>query len=280
MVSFGQNLTGYVEFTTTAKSGQTVEISHGEILDQAGNFYTENLRTAKQKLVYICKEGTQTFKPQHTFMGFRYIRLDQAPEDISCTAIVVHSDIKRTGFFTCGNEKINQLYRNIIWGQKGNFLDIPSDCPQRDERMGWTGDAQVFTRTTTYNFQVDKFFQKWLNDLRADQYENGLVPYIVPDVIKGTGCSAAWGDAAVICPWQLYLTYGDREVLQRQFDSMRRWAEYMHNCGDEPDLWDSSHDHFGDRLGLDVRKAGHVNRSLIVPYPGWCCHVPAQQSWK
>ncbi|MBE5040041.1 alpha-L-rhamnosidase [Ructibacterium gallinarum] len=247
VIDFGQNLTGYVEFKTTAKAGDRIVISHAEVLDKDGNFYTENLRGAKQLLQYTCRDGEQVYKPHFTFMGFRYIRLDECPENTEFTAIVVHSDIKRTGDFVCSNEKVNQLFHNIIWGQKGNFLDVPTDCPQRDERLGWTGDAQVFVKTASFNFNVNRFFEKWLADLSADQKEDGCVSDVVPNVLgeDHEDGSAAWGDAAVICPWQMYLTYGNKALLARQFESMKRWVEYSAKKG---------RTHYGDWLALDGEK--------------------------
>jgi alpha-L-rhamnosidase len=247
VVDFGQNLTGYVELTVTADGGEKIQISHAEILDADGNFYTDNYRTAKSQINYICKAGEQTYKPRFTFMGFRYIRLDECPIDITLKAIAVHSDMKRTGLFDCSNALVNKLFENTIWGQKGNFLDIPTDCPQRDERLGWTGDAQVFVKAASYNFDVHRFFRKWLSDLAADQRGDGSVPHVVPDVLSSKsnfmGGSAAWGDAAVVCPWQLYLTYGDKQILARQFESMRKWVKYSLQPGRE---------HYGDWLGLDA----------------------------
>ena len=247
IIDFGQNLTGYVEITVDSKEGEVVSLSFAEILDKDGNFYTANYRSAKSRYIYICKEGRQTYKPRFTFMGFRYIRVDSAPENTEFKAIAVHSDMKRTGFFECSDRLVNKLFENTIWGQKDNFLDIPTDCPQRDERLGWTGDAQVFAKAASYNFNVNRFFKKWLTDLRLDQFENGNVPAVIPNVLDRNGSevggSAAWGDAAVICPWQMYLTYGDIEILRDQFESMRKWVEYSRMTGRE---------HYGDWLGLDA----------------------------
>ncbi|MGI5894851.1 MAG: family 78 glycoside hydrolase catalytic domain [Candidatus Merdivicinus sp.] len=245
IVDFGQNLTGYVEFTVDGKEGEVISYRHGEILDQQGNFYNTNLRTAKQEISYICRNGRQTYKPHFTFMGFRYLCFDKLPESIRFTAIAVHSDMKRTGYISCGSALVNRLFQNIIWGQKSNFLDIPTDCPQRDERLGWTGDAQVFIRTASYNYDVERFFEKWLADLRADQLENGAVPHVIPNILgewESSVGSAAWGDAAIICPWQLYLTYGNRNILEKSYDSMKKWVEFSQN----PNRY-----HFGDWLALD-----------------------------
>lgn len=242
IVDFGQNLTGYVSITLSAHEGDQVSYSHGEILDKDGNFFNENLRNARQHITYICREGKQSYRPRHCFMGFRYLRIESAPEDISFQAVVVHSQLKRTGYLSSGNAKLNQLFRNIIWSNRGNFLDIPTDCPQRDERLGWTGDAQVFIKTACFNYDAERFFIKWLRDLRADQLENGSVPHVIPDILPGDDGSAAWGDAAVICPWTLYQMYGNPEILEEQFESMTKWVVFSEN---------HNRDHFGDWLALD-----------------------------
>jgi len=257
VIDFGQNITGYVEFTIDAVAGERVEISHAEVLDAAGNFYTENYTNAKAKLIYLCKNGKQTHKPPLTFYGFRYIRIDEFPGDPGnvnpddFTAIVVHSDIKRTGYLLSSNPMLNQLFSNIIWGQKGNFLDVPICGPQRDERLGWTGDAQVFIRAATYNFDVERFFVKWLKDLAACQGEDGFVPDVIPDVLQNEYANAAWGDAACICPWVIYLAYGNKEVLQNQFESMKMWLKYIKKITTVEDLWIGSAQRYGDWLGLD-----------------------------
>jgi len=254
VIDFGQNITGYVEFHVNGKSGDEVEISFAETLDKDGNFYTENYRSAKSKLYYICKDGEQSYKPKLTFFGFRYIRLDKfpttpKPEDF--TAIVIHSKMERTGWINSSNPLLNSFFENVIWGQKGNFLDIPTDCPQRDERLGWTGDAQVFIKTAAYNFDVRNFFNKWLKDLALAQLPNGLVPHVVPDCQKGEGGSAAWADAAVIIPWELYMIYGDPDILKQQWDSMEKWQNYITNHTEDQYLWTGGK-HFGDWLSLEL----------------------------
>ncbi len=262
VIDFGQNMTGYVEISLTAKKGDRIKISHAEVLDKEGDFYTENYRKAKALSEYICSDGKNIYKPTHNFFGFRYIRLDEYPvaakkEDF--TAIVVHSDIKRTGYLRSGHPLLNKLFSNIIWGQKSNFLDIPTDCPQRDERLGWTGDAQVFVKTASYNYDVEKFFKKWLRDLKADQGEDGLVPYVVPNVLKQTA-SAAWGDASVICPWQIYLAYGEKSVLEEQFSSMKKWVDYITSVTNDEYLWTGG-GHFGDWLALDAPDGNYKGSS-------------------
>ena len=245
VLDFGQNMSGIVEFELTAKSGDRVEMSPAEILDSEGNFFNENYRSAAGRIVYTCKDGMQKYAPHFMFQGFRYLRLDAWPfeirsiEDVrSVRALTLHSDLQRTGTFSCSDELVNQLFSNIIWGQKSNFLEIPTDCPQRNERCGWTGDAQVFIRTATYNYNVEKFFRKWLNDLKACQFPNGGVPLVIPDVVYDKEPAAAWSDAAVICPWQLYLTYGNLNILEDQFESMRAWVEFIRAQGTNEYLWE------------------------------------------
>ena len=254
VVDFGQEVTGYVKFTLEAKGHELIRIQHGEVLDKNGNFYNENYRSAKSEICYTCKKGTQTWHPTLTFFGFRYIKIEglsKVPKPEQFTAIVVYSNIRQTGTLNCSNSKLNQLFSNIFWGQKGNFLDVPTDCPQRDERLGWTGDAQVFVKAATYNYDVERFFRKWLRDMAADQRVNGAVGCSVPEYLPDIPPSAAWSDAATICPWQIYLTYGNADVLKEQFASMKGWVDYVTNVTTTPCLWTGG-EHFGDWLALDA----------------------------
>lgn len=254
VIDFGQEVTGYVEFTVDAKAGDEIRILHGEVLDQNGNFYNANYRSAKAEINYICREGVQTYHPVLTFFGFRYIKLDKFPGEVKpeqFTAVVVYSDIRKTGSLSCGDPQVNQLFSNIFWGQKGNFLDVPTDCPQRDERLGWTGDAQVFIKTASYNYDVEKFFFKWLHDMSADQGEDGSIGQVIPDYLRGFPSSAAWGDAATICPWQIYLTYGNKQILQDQFACMKKWVGFISANTTTEYLWTGG-THFEDWLGLDA----------------------------
>ncbi len=266
VIDFGQNLTGYVEFKIRGKKGDKASIQHAEVLDKDGNFYTENLRSAKQEIIYICDGEEHSYKPSLSFQGFRFIKLLNWPDTVNMadfTAIVVHSDMKRTGYFECSDKDVNQLFQNIVWGQRGNFLDVPTDCPQRDERLGWTGDAQAFMRTASYNFDVEKFFAKWLGDLAADQCEDGSVPHVIPDVLNKEGGSAAWGDASVICPWQMYLTYNNKAILEVQFDSMKKWIDFIQSRSKNY-IWNKGN-HFGDWLNLE-KEAGNkeADKRLIA----------------
>ncbi len=253
VLDFGQNMTGYLEITLDAKEGDEASFSFGEILDKDGNFYHANYRSAKALYKYICKDGRQTYKPSLTFYGFRYVRVDSYPTEIdpnNFTAVVVHSDMKRTGYIESSEPLLNQLFSNIIWGQKGNFLDIPTDCPQRDERLGWTGDAQVFIRTASYNYDVLKFFRKWLNDVKSEQYENGAVPDFIPSIYpRKPRISTAWADAIAICPWQCYLTYGNTDILENMFEPVCRWVDYITKTTTKPNLWFGGK-HYADWLEL------------------------------
>lgn len=252
VIDFGQNMTGYVEFRIKGTPGAQATISHGETLDRGGNFYNANYRSADAQIKFICDGEEHIYKSALTFFGFRYIRLENWPDEIkkeNFTAVVVHSDIRRTGYFECSDETVNKLFKNIIWGQKSNSLDVPTDCPQRDERLGWTGDAQVFVRTASLNFDVKRFFKKWLRDLAADQGRDGCVPHVIPNIFDDMGGSSAWSDAAVICPWEIYRTYGDKAVLEEQFDSMKAWIDWMRERSENGRR--SGGSHFGDWLGLD-----------------------------
>lgn len=262
VIDMGQNMVGWVRFTIQGLSGQEVTLQHAEVLDQVGNFYTDNLRNARQTIRYILKGGApEVYEPHFTFQGFRYVKLTGFGESIQLTdftGIVLHSDMERTGYFQCSDPLINQLQHNILWGQKGNFLDVPTDCPQRDERLGWTGDAQMFIRTSAFLMNVAPFFSKWLKDLAADQLENGGVPFVIPHVLsENSHSSAAWGDAAVICPWVIYQCYGDKRILEQQYESMKAWVSYIRKQGDDEFLWNTGF-HFGDWLGLDAKPDSYI----------------------
>ena len=266
VIDFNQNLTGYFEIDLVAKRGERVSLSFAEVLDKDGNFYTENYRSARAEFEYICKDGHQSYKPRLAFWGFRYIRVNSFPDELtldSIKAIVIHSDIKRTGYLDSSSPLLNKLFKNIIWGQKGNFLDVPTDCPQRDERLGWTGDAQVFVKTASYNYDVEKFFEKWLADLWLEQQREGLIPFVIPQVHERPGSStAAWSDAATVCPWQIYLTYGNRSILKKQFKSMCTYVDEIGKITKKKDLWYGCW-HFGDWLGLDAPYGSYVGSSSL-----------------
>ncbi|SFD80829.1 alpha-L-rhamnosidase [Paenibacillus catalpae] len=272
VLDMGQNMVGRLHFRVDLPAGTALAFQHAEVLDREGNFYIGNLRKAKQTVSYVCKGGGEEYEPHFSFQGFRYVKVEGWPEQAplnldTFTGHVIHTDMEPSGTFECSNPLLNKLQQNIIWGQRGNFLDVPTDCPQRDERLGWTGDAQVFIRTAAFNYDVAPFFAKWLRDLKADQRNDGGVPFVVPHVLdQGSYSSAAWGDAAVICPWVVYLSYGDKRVLEEQYDSMKAWVEYMRQQGQDEHLWNTGF-HFGDWLGLDAKEGDYVGatpRDLIA----------------
>ena len=250
IIDFGQNLVGWVIVKAKGNAGDTIVLSHAEVLDKKGNFYTENLRSARQQNTYILKGGAEeVFEPHFTWQGFRYVKVEGISGDLkpeNFTAVAVYSDMERTGNFSCSNPLLNQLQHNIEWGQKGNFIDVPTDCPQRDERLGWTGDAQAFARTATFNMNVNSFFAKWLKDLAADQFPDGGVPFVIPNVLGGGAGAAGWADAATIIPWDMYRAYGDKKLLEDQYPSMKAWVGYMQKKSSD-NLWTTGW-HFGDWL--------------------------------
>jgi alpha-L-rhamnosidase len=272
----GQNMVGWIRFRVRGPAGARVKLRHAEVLDKSGNFYTENLRNAKQVVEYILRSGgEEAFEPHFTFQGFRYVAVDEWPGELSLddmTGVVIYSDITPTGTFECSNPMINQLQHNIRWGQKGNFLDVPTDCPQRDERLGWTGDAQVFARTACFNADVAAFYTRWLADLAADQQPSGAVPHVIPNVLslgkpEGGSASAGWADASVVVPWTVYLCYGDTRILEKQYASMKAWVDYMARRGGDSYFWNSDHT-FGDWLAFATTRSDYpgatTDKDLIL----------------
>lgn len=251
VADFGQNLVGWAVLKAKGPAGTRISLSHAEVLDKEGNFYTVNLRSAKAQANYILKGNEeQTFEPHFTFFGFRYVRVEGYPGELKpedLTAVALYSDMATTGKFTTSNSLLNQLQHNIQWGQKGNFVDVPTDCPQRDERLGWTGDAQAFANTAAYNMDVAGFFTKWLKDVQADQQPNGLIPHVIPNVLgPKDGASAGWADVATIIPWDMYVAYGDKRLLEVQYESMKKWVGFISTTA-KNNLWNTGF-HFGDWL--------------------------------
>ncbi|MEM1166342.1 MAG: family 78 glycoside hydrolase catalytic domain [Planctomycetota bacterium] len=260
IVDFGQNLVGAVRLRLCAAEGTTVTLRHAEMLQEDGSLYTANLRSAKAIDTFICAGGDEeeTFEPRFTFHGFRYVGLsglDSPIDESQIEAVVLMSESLETGSFECDRADVNRLHQNIVWGQRGNFVEVPTDCPQRDERLGWTGDAQVFIPTASFNMDVAAFFGKWFDDLEDAQHADGAIPHVAPDVLKEFGRhkkvagAAAWAEAAVICPWTIYTHFGDRGVLARHFDLMQRWVDWCVTSFDDfvgLDVW------FGDWLSTDA----------------------------
>ncbi|HEX8520637.1 MAG TPA: family 78 glycoside hydrolase catalytic domain [Tepidisphaeraceae bacterium] len=230
----GQNMVGWCRYQLNVKPNQKLVFRYAEMLNPDGTPYTVALRAARATDTYIAsKEGAVTWEPQFTFHGFRYVEitgLTEKPSLDTVTGVVVHSAIERTGEFSCSNEMVNQLFHNIIWGQKGNYLEVPTDCPQRDERLGWTGDANFFVRTASYNFNVAPFFTKWLVDLVQDsQMKNGGYTHVAPAMSYDDGGGTAWQDAAPICTWTMWQAYGDTRIIEQHYVSLQRYMEYLHD---------------------------------------------------
>jgi len=257
VLDMGQNMTGWVRFRTNAPEGTPIHLQFGETL-QDGSFFRDNLRTAKAEYTYIADGTEAVVQPYFTFFGFRYVKLSGwagALDLDDFTGCAVYSQMDLTGEIETSNEKVNQLLRNALWSQKGNFLDIPTDCPQRDERLGWTGDIQVFSGAACFNMDAAAFLAKYAYDLAQEQGKiGGMVPHIVPMVNLNKGGSAAWADVATILPWNLYQFYGDLGILAQQFESMRAWVDYIQRIDDAGGgrrLWTEG-EHFGDWLSLDA----------------------------
>jgi alpha-L-rhamnosidase len=251
IVDFGQNLVGWVRLNVQGAAGQTITLRHAEVLED-GELSTRPLRHAEATDCYTLRGGrVETWEPRFTFHGFRYAEVAGWPGELKAddlVAVVVHSDMERTGWFECSDPLLNRLHENVVWGMRGNFLDVPTDCPQRDERLGWTGDIQVFSPTACFLYDSAGFLQSWLADLAAEQQAaGGMVPIVVPNVLGDSFAAAAWGDAAVVVPWVLYQRFGDTALLAAQFESMRSWVDYIAGLAGEGRLWDRGFQ-FGDWL--------------------------------
>ncbi len=269
---FGQNFAGVIEAELKAEKGQKIIFRHAEIL-MDGELYTKPLRSAKQQAVYICKEGEQTYSPRMTYMGFRYVGVTGIREkDIILKAYALYSEIPQTGTFTCSNKMINKLQKCIEWGAKSNFVDIPTDCPQRDERLGWTGDIALFSPTAAYNFDMSRFFEKWLRDVKAEQGKGGGIPMIVP-LAKIPGqfemmfplAVDHWGDACILVPWAEYKARGNKELLKEMYPVMKKylkackfWAE-LFSSGKKKRIWKLLF-HYGDWCAPDMEYKDWMKR--------------------
>ncbi|WP_406707794.1 family 78 glycoside hydrolase catalytic domain [Tessaracoccus defluvii] len=263
LVDFGQNLVGWVKFTATGAPGTEITIRHAEVLEN-GELGTEPLRSAEATDRYILSGGRDEFEPTFTFHGFRYAEVSGWPGELrteDLVAVAVGSELKRTGHLTTSNPLLNRLHENVVWGLRGNFLAVPTDCPQRDERLGWTGDISVFAPAAAFLFDVKDFLSDWLIDLALEQkHRDGIAGWVVPDVMKylpadsvfGVSDSTAiWGDAAVWVPWTLYQAYGDVAVLRRQYESMCSHVRRVERLLSPNGVWDGNFQ-FGDWLDPDA----------------------------
>ena len=264
---FGQNFAGVICARIQGQAGDRVVFRHAEILNEDGSLATQLLRSAKATATYLCRDGAQTYSPRFTYMGFRYVSVKGVRrENIDLSAYVIWSDLEQHGEFSCSDERINKLQSNIVWSAKSNFVDIPTDCPQRDERMGWTGDIAVFAPTACFNMDMSRFLDKWLRDVRAEQLRSGGIPNTVP--VQGYGFPATmpvmavdfWGDACVLVPWAQYLASGDKALLKAMYPSMQKyvkacafWAGFGFGKGRY--IWHTpSVLHFGDWIAPGVPK--------------------------
>jgi alpha-L-rhamnosidase len=255
VVDFGQNVVGRLRVRLSGAPGTTVTLRHAEVLEN-GELGIRPLRRAAATDTYTLRgDGAEVWEPRFTFHGFRYAQIDGWPgtfDPSAVTAVVVHSDMRRTGWFESSHDLLNRLHENVVWGMRGNFLSVPTDCPQRDERLGWTGDIQVFAPTAGYLFDCDAFLASWLEDLRADQAAlGGVVPFVVPNVLPGPAiAAAAWGDAATVVPTVLLERFNDLDVVRQQYASMKTWADTIEQLAGSDLLWEG-HFQFGDWLDPD-----------------------------
>jgi alpha-L-rhamnosidase len=265
----GQNMVGVVRLKISAPAGTEITLRHAEMLNPDGTLYTKNLRGAPSIDHYICDgHGVEIWQPAFTFHGFRYVELSGAPQrpaESAVTGIVIGSDTPRTGSFTCSDARVNQLESNIQWGQRGNYLSIPTDCPQRDERLGWMGDAEVFVRTATYNADVAAFFTKWLTDVDDGQSPAGAFGDVSPNTMSGKG-TPAWGDAGVICPWTIYQAYGDKRILERHLSAMTKWVDYLTKNSDDLVRSRDRGSDYGDWLSINDNTPKDVIGTAFFAY--------------
>jgi len=277
----GQNMVGWVRFKGAAPADTTVTLRYAEVVNPDGSLYTANLRSAHATDYYTFKgDGEEIWEPKFTFHGFRYVEIEGYPGEITCdtiTGIVLHSEMEQTGSFECSDPQLNQLQSNILWGQKGNFVDVPTDCPQRDERLGWTGDIQVFVATAAFNMNVASFMSKWARDVEDAQNPDGSIPSVIPYTggVPSDG-GPAWSDAAIICPWTIYLCYGDTRILEQSYSTMSRFMDFLVDtspgyirCAPDYEGWPG----FGDWLSINANTPRDLIGTAFLAYDA---HLMAQ----
>lgn len=278
---FGQNMAGIVRAKLKGKHGQKVVIRHAEIT-MDGELFVEPLRSAKARNIIILQNGENEYSPLFTYMGFRYVGVTGvSAEDIELEAVALYSDVKPNGSFECSDSRLNRLQSNIVWSTKSNFVDIPTDCPQRDERMGWTGDISIFAPTAAFNFDTSRFLNKWLNDLRSEQKKSGGVPMTIPHVVVPmqwelmiTMAVDFWGDSCILVPWAEYMARGDIELLKKSYPSMKRylkavkfWAG-LFSLGKHRRIWKLLH-HYGDWCAPNIKLFGWMGRGKWTATACW-----------
>ncbi len=270
LFDMGQNMVGVARLRVRGAAGTQIKMRFAEMLNPDGSAYTANLRAARATDTYICKgDGLETWEPRFTFHGFRYVEVTGFPGTPDLSAITgrfIGSDIAQTGTFTSSSALVNQLQSNIDWGQRGNFLSVPTDCPQRDERLGWMGDAQVFVRTATYNRDVASFFEKWMQDVEDAQAPDGGFPDVAPRKVDEANGAPAWADAGVIVPWTIYQSYGDTSIIERHWDSMERYLNYLTEANPNG-LWEKRRaNDFGDWLSIGADTPKDVLATAYYAY--------------
>jgi alpha-L-rhamnosidase len=273
----GQNMVGFCTARLRAKRDDVVRLVHAEMLDADGNLYLENLRTAVQEDIFVAREdGPFTYMPSFTFHGFRYVGvygLDYEPKPDDLTGIVIHNDAPETSEFVCSEPLLNQLHSNILWGQRGNFVSVPMDCPQRDERLGWTADGQVFAPTAAYNMDIAAFFTKWLDDIVDEQTEEGAFPDVAPRANSTQDGAPAWGDAGVILPMLLHDRYADTRLLKRMYEPMKRWIEFIRRNNPDDIRENRNHNNYGDWLAIGQSTP---NDMVATAYYAWLARLMRQ----
>lgn len=267
ILDFGQNHAGWPSFFNTAPKGKKVTLTMGEIL-QDSNFYKANLRKARACFTYISDGEKKWIRPHFTYFGFRYVKVEGIDnvEKENFASLVLYSDLLQTGEIETNNEQVNKLFNNVLWGQKSNFFDIPTDCPQRDERLGWTGDAEIFAKTASFNMNSYEFFKKYAYDMKlAQEHNNGELPIVVPDIgLKSSGM-AIWSDAATIIPWLVYKFYGNKDILKQNYVQMKSWVNWIGENTTTKDMWTGGMQ-LGDWLALDNgdRPNGRTDSSFLA----------------
>ncbi|UQS83398.1 alpha-L-rhamnosidase [Bombilactobacillus thymidiniphilus] len=258
ILDFGQNQAGWIEFYNREPSGIKLSFEMGEIL-QNGEFYRDNLREARATFTYVSNGKSEWVRPHFTYFGYRYVKVSGNTLPLNAEdyqAAVLCSQMEDTGSITTNSSLVNRLFKNVIWGQRSNFLDIPTDCPQRDERLGWTGDANIFSQTAAYNMNVFAFFKKYAHDIALEQQQNdGFVPMYAPAMGQKDGGAAVWADAATMIPWNMYQIYGDPAILRQNYSQMKAWVDWISQHTTTPNLWTGTFQ-FGDWLALDGENPG------------------------
>lgn len=266
----GQNMVGFCEVRFRASKDAEIKLVHAEMLAADGNLYLENLRTAAQEDIYVARDDAPvTYTPSFTFHGFQFVGiygLDYEPKPEDLTGIVINNDAPETSEFECSEPLLNQLHSNILWGQRGNFVSVPMDCPQRDERLGWTADGQVFAPTAAYNMDIAAFFTKWLDDIVDEQTEEGAFPDVAPRANSTQDGAPAWGDAGVILPLLMHDRYGDKRLLERMYQPMKRWVEFIRRNNQGYIRENRNHNNYGDWLAIGQSTP---NDMVATAYYGW-----------